>query len=201
MSEPQVTTLRHNPLNAVTATVERLTYAGGRTVIRKRLRRPIGASEGPWAASTDPRHWNYWRREVEVYRDDELRAQLKAAGLVLPEAEVVEDGGGALLMLEDVAGLAGTEFGVVEHGALARACGRWQGRAARERTSRGLTGEREWTSRGFLRAYSTTRVVPWELVDDDDAWRQPLIAETWPHNLRGRLAGVAGEPREPAEAG
>ncbi|MET7279416.1 aminoglycoside phosphotransferase [Kribbella sp. NPDC005582] len=198
MSEPEVTTLRHNPLNAVTETVERLTYADGRTAIRKRLRRPVGASEGPWAASTDPRHWNYWRREIEVYRDEELRAQLKAAGLVLPEAEVVEDGGGAVpkpegvagsgspeaevvdgggavLMLEDVAGLPGTEFGFAEHGALARACGRWQARAS---------GEREWTSRGFLRTYSTTRVVPWELVDDDDAWRQPLIAETWPPGLR-----------------
>jgi len=175
MSDPEVTTLRHNPLNAVTETVERLTYADGRTAIRKRLRPPVGAGEGPWAASTDPRHWNYWRREIEVYRDDELRAHLKAAGLVLPEAEVVEDSDGAVLMLEDVAGLAGTEFGLAEHGELARACGRWQARPA---------GERAWTSQGFLRAYSTTREVPWELVDDDAAWRQPLIAETWPPGLR-----------------
>ncbi|MFF1821427.1 hypothetical protein ACFVWG_29260 [Kribbella sp. NPDC058245] len=26
--------------------------------------------------------------------------------------------------------------------------------------------------------------MPWELVDDDDAWQQPLIAETWPAGLR-----------------
>ncbi len=175
MSQPHATTLRHNPLNAVTETVERLTYADGRTAIRKRLRRPVEVSGDPWGASQDPRHWNYWRREVEVYRDEELREQLAAAGLVLPDAEVAEDDGGAVLMLEDVTGLAGTEFGLAEHGALAQACGRWQAQAA---------GEREWTSRGFLREYSTTRQVPWELVDDDDAWRQPLIAETWPVGLR-----------------
>ncbi|MFB6719499.1 aminoglycoside phosphotransferase family protein [Kribbella sp. NPDC056345] len=185
MSQPQATTLRHNPLNAVTETVERLTYADGRTAIRKRLRRPVEASGDPWGASQDPRHWNYWRREVEVYRDEALREQLATAGLVLPDAEVVEADSGAVLMLEDVTGLAGTDFGLAEHAALARACGRWQARAAGERdsTSR-AAGEREWTSRGFLREYSTTREVPWELVDEDDAWRQPLIAETWPVGLR-----------------
>ncbi|HEY4571318.1 MAG TPA: hypothetical protein VIH10_17735 [Kribbella sp.] len=83
------TTLRHNPLNAVTATVERVTYSDGRTAVRKELRKPVD-STGPWAASTDPRHWNYWRRELEVYQDDELRSQLADAGLVLPQAEIVE---------------------------------------------------------------------------------------------------------------
>ncbi|MFI5729342.1 aminoglycoside phosphotransferase [Kribbella sp. NPDC051587] len=173
MTVPEV--LRHNPLNAVTETVERLTSADGRTVVRKRLRRPVEVSADPWAASVDPRHWNYWRREVEVYRDDELRSELAAAGLVLPGAEVIEDDGGAELVMEDVTGLAGTDFGLAEHGELARACGRWQARPGQDR---------EWTSRGFLRDYSTTRVVPWDLVDDDDAWRQPLIAETWPTGLQ-----------------
>jgi hypothetical protein len=59
-------------LNAVTATVERIADAEGRMLIRKELREPVDA-EGPWAASTDLRHWNYWRRELEVYQDDELR--------------------------------------------------------------------------------------------------------------------------------
>jgi hypothetical protein len=54
-------------LNAVTATVERLTDADGHTLIRKVLQQPTVA-EGPWMASDDPRHWNYWRGELEVYR-------------------------------------------------------------------------------------------------------------------------------------
>ncbi|WP_233712172.1 aminoglycoside phosphotransferase family protein [Kribbella turkmenica] len=167
-------TLRHNPLNAVTATVERVTYADGRTLVRKVLQKPV-SSTGPWAASEEPRHWNYWRREVEVYRDDELRKQLADAGLVLPAAGVVEHADGATITMEDIHGAPGTEFSLAEHAALARACGRWQARPA---------GDRSWTSTGFLRDYSTTRDVPWDLVDDDTAWRQPLVVETWPPGLR-----------------
>jgi hypothetical protein len=166
--------LRHNPLNAVTANVERVTYADGRTAVRKELRRPSNSS-GPWAASTDPRHWNYWRRELEVYRDDELREQLADAGLVLPAAQVDEQPDGAVLLMDDIAGTPGTHFSLAEHAALARACGRWQARPA---------PERPWTSTGFLRDYSTTRDVPWQLMTDDAAWQQPLIRETWPTELR-----------------
>ena len=46
MTEVGTTTLRHNPLNAVTANVERVTYADGRTAVRKELRRPADSS-GP----------------------------------------------------------------------------------------------------------------------------------------------------------
>jgi hypothetical protein len=172
-------TLRHNPLNAVTATVERITADDGTTHIRKELSEPgaseAGPAEEPWAASSDPRHWNYWRREVEVYQDAEFRTQLEGTGLVLPEAEVEDYAGGAVLYLEDIAGRPGMEFALEDHAALARACGRWQARPA---------PARPWTSVGFLRDYSTTRGVPWELLDDDDAWRQPLIADTWPVGLR-----------------
>ncbi len=180
MTEVGTTSLRHNPLNAVTANVERVTYADGRTAVRKELRRP-GDSAGPWAASTDPRHWNYWRREVEVYRDDELREQLADAGLVLPAAQVDERPDGAVLLMDDIAGTPGTHFSLAEHAALARACGRWQARPA---------PERPWTSTGFLRDYSTTRDVPWQLMTDDAAWQQPLIRETWPAELREAWTGL-----------
>jgi hypothetical protein len=179
-------TLRHNPLNAVTAAVERLTGADGRTVIRKELREPQEVA-GAWAASNDPRHWNYWRREVEVYRDEELRRQVQEAGLVLPEAEVEEHDGGAVLYLEDVAGTPGMEFGLDDHAALARAVGRWQARPA---------PEVPWTSVGFLRDYSTTREVPWELLDDDRAWEQPLIADNWPSGLRAAWAEIIAHRNE-----
>ncbi|TCC27399.1 aminoglycoside phosphotransferase [Kribbella speibonae] len=180
MTEVGTTTLRHNPLNAVTANVERVTYADGRTAVRKELRRPSDSS-GPWAASTEPRHWNYWRRELEVYRDDELRDQLADAGLVLPAAEVDERPDSAVLLMDDIAGTPGTHFSLAEHAALARACGRWQARPA---------PERPWTSTGFLRDYSTTRDVPWQLMTDDAAWRQPLIRETWPAELREAWTGL-----------
>ncbi|MGW5193934.1 aminoglycoside phosphotransferase [Kribbella sp. NPDC004138] len=180
MTEVGTTTLRHNPLNAVTANVERVTYADGRTAVRKELRRPADSS-GPWAASTDPRHWNYWRRELEVYRDDELREQLADAGLVLPAAQTEDQQDGAVLLMDDIDGTPGTHFSLAEHAALARACGRWQARPA---------PERPWTSIGFLRDYSTTRDVPWHLMTDDAAWQQPLIRETWPAGLREAWTGL-----------
>jgi hypothetical protein len=174
MTEVGTTALRHNPLNSVTATVERVTYDDGRTAVRKVLQQPID-STGPWAASDDPRHWNYWRREVEVYQDDELRKRLTDAGLILPAAQVAEQPGGAVLLMEDIDGTPGTHFSLAEHAALARACGRWQAVP---------TSERSWTSIGFLRDYSTTRDVPWHLMTDEAAWQQPLIRETWPAELR-----------------
>ncbi|MEU8225780.1 aminoglycoside phosphotransferase [Kribbella sp. NPDC048915] len=180
MTEVGTTTLRHNPLNAVTATVERVTYADGRTAVRKELKKPT-ETEGPWAASTDPRHWNYWRRELEVYRDDELRAQLAGTGLILPAAQVDEGPDGGVLLMDDIDGTPGTHFSLAEHAALARACGRWQARPA---------PERPWTSTGFLRDYSTTRAVPWDLMTDDAAWQQPLIRETWPVELREAWTGL-----------
>jgi hypothetical protein len=200
------TTLRHNPLNAVTASVERLTYADGRTVIRKELNEPRD-STGPWAASADPRHWNYWRRELDVYQDKDLHQQLKDAGIAIPEAEIEEyDGsagrggpgvgdagrggpgaGGAVLYLEDVVGRLGPEFELADHAALARVCGRWQARPA---------PERGWTSVGFLREYSTTREVPWEMLDDDEAWERPLVADHWPHDLRGKWTTLVAHRNE-----
>ena len=77
-------TLRHNPLNAVTASVERVHRADGSTVVRKELRRPAATDTGPWAGSDDPRHWNYWRREAEVYASAKVRAGLRDTGLDLP---------------------------------------------------------------------------------------------------------------------
>jgi hypothetical protein len=157
--------------------VERVRTAAGSRV-RKELRRADLADQAGaahWASSTDPRHWNYWRREAEVYRDEQLRTSLVGTGLGLAGAEVVEHEDGASLWLEDVVGTAGPGFSVEDHVAAAVAIGRWQGQPATPRP---------WQSRRFLREYSTSR--PWDLavVDDDGAWAQPLIRDTWPGGLR-----------------
>ncbi|WP_218974643.1 aminoglycoside phosphotransferase [Streptomyces sp. NP160] len=176
--------LRHNPLNEVTASVERVALADGRTLVRKQLRAPAAgspSSSGPWAASDDPRHWNSWRREADVHRDHALRSSLHGTGLDLPACQVEEVDGGAVLWMEDVEGVAGEHFDLADHAALAAGLGRWQAQGPLEAP---------WTSRAFLRAYSGSRRVPWELVDDDDAWRQPPVRDTWPSSLRagwGRL--------------
>lgn len=173
-------TLRHNPNNEVTAGVDRVTDPAGRTMIRKRLRPPApqtGAPQNPWSASLNPRHWNYWRREADVYQSGELRASLDRAGLGLPDSEVEEHADGVTLWLEDVAGVLGTGFGLADHVAVAEAAGRWQAQGPLDTP---------WSSERFLRTYSTRWANAYLLFDDDDAWAQPLIRDNWPDGLRER---------------
>lgn len=166
--------LPHNQRNEVVAGVERLVDATGASVARKELARPDADGTGQWAASTDPRHWNYWHREADVYLDDELRRGLDDAGLGLPAATVTETDDGVVLVLEDLAGTPGPAFTLDDHAAFASACGRWQASGPLDRP---------WASRGFVRAYSSAWQVPWHLVDDA-AWRLPLVRETLPARLR-----------------
>jgi len=172
-------TLRHNPLNAVTAVVERVTDSSGQALIRKELRRPdpslINGTPEPWAASTNLEHWNYWRREADAYLSEPLREGLQAAGLDMPNADVEETDTGVVLCLEDVAGIPGTEFSLDDHTALAAALGR--------RQAQGPLRE-PWASRRFLREYSNSKPARYELVEDDAAWQQPLIVNCWPAALR-----------------
>jgi len=171
-------TLRHNPLNAVTAIVERVTDPSGTTMVRKELRRPGPEDEpmaGSWAASTRPEHWNYWRREADAYLLPELRESLMAAGLDMPAAQVEEQDGGITLWLEDVIGTPGTDFSLDDHVVLAENLGRWQAQGPLQVP---------WASQRFLREYSGSRHSPLHLIDDEAVWRHPLIRETWPDGLR-----------------
>jgi hypothetical protein len=171
-------TLRFNPGNATTAVVERVVAADGSSRIHKSLRRPgVGPAGAPhWSSSADPTHWNYWRREAEVYADRRLRTSLEDTGLGLPLAEVQEHSEGASLWLEDVTGVAGTGFSLADHVATATALGRWQGRPGGPVPA--------WASQRFLRDYSTSRPADLSLVDDDAAWDQSLVRATWPGDLR-----------------
>lgn len=179
--------LRHNPLNEVTASVERVVLADGRSLVRKELRAPSPSSSstvprGLWGASDDPSHWNWWRREADVHRDAALRRSLRGTGLDLPGCEVEDVGTpvtGAVLWMEDVAGVPGERFDLADHAALAAGLGRWQAQGPLDAP---------WASRGFLREYSGSKRVPWQLLDDDAAWAQPLVRETWPGTLRAGWA-------------
>jgi hypothetical protein len=172
-------TLRHNPMSAVTAVVERVRDAYGHTFIRKELRRPDPSSTegtaGAWAASTDLEHWNYWRREADAYLSRPLRDGLQVAGLDIAKADVEETDTGVVLWLEDVAGTPGTEFSLADHAAVAAALGRWHAQGPLSET---------WASRRFLRDYSASKPASYELVEDDEAWQRPLIASCWPAALR-----------------
>jgi len=182
MPSQQHETLRYNSNNATTGLVERVHAADGSTRIHKQLRRVGTVTTAPahWASSATPSDWNYWAREAEVYTDPRLRASLTGTGLDLPTAEVLPGEETTDLWLEDVHGTAGADFTLADHIATAAGLGHWQARP--------LQPAPAWASRGFLRAYSTSRPGDFDLVGDsaaaDAAWAQPLIRDTWPPDLR-----------------
>jgi hypothetical protein len=163
--------LTHNPLNGVTGGVWRrgdVVYK----VLTRRRRAPAH-----WAASDDPRHWNYWKREALVYQTGLPGRLGLGAPRLLGSAESLE--GDIELRLENVQGAHGAALSVADLEVTARALGRSQAAAD-------LPVE-DWLSRGFLRAYSGSRLVNWALIDDHAAWAQPLVREHFSPSLRKGL--------------
>jgi hypothetical protein len=170
--------LPHNELNAVTTSVEKVETADGHQLVRKEIGRHKPGSADHWQASEDPRHWNWWRREADVYASQELRQSLVGTGLEIPTADIEvdpADPGHLTLWIEYVNGTPGTQFGLGDHQALARGLGRWQAAPP---------PDEPWASRGFIRAYSASKPAPYELVDDDRPWSEAIIRDCWPGSLR-----------------
>ncbi|HWS49413.1 MAG TPA: hypothetical protein VN241_00250 [Microbacterium sp.] len=178
MSSERRETLRFNPDNATTGIVERVFAADGSSRVHKQLRGAGTVTTAPthWHSSERSDAWNYWAREAEVYADPRLRRSLEGTGLDVPLAEVIPGPQATELWLEDVRGTPGVDFALADHVATAAALGRWQARPLEPRPA--------WASRGFLRAYSTSRPADFGVVDDHAAWEQPLIRDTWPAELR-----------------
>jgi hypothetical protein len=215
-----LTPLTHNPKNGVTAGVWAV-EAGERSAVLKVLTRTKEAT-GRWAASDDPRHWNYWRREADVYASGLARVW-EPYGIRAPRllACVERADGDVALWLERVRGEAATDWEVPRHVEHARRLGVAQGSlcagrgsldaagpgspdaagrgnpsaAGREgvRTARGnlrtapegpRTVDEPWLSHRFLRQYVGSNTLGQELLDDDEAWRRPLVRDNFPDGLR-----------------
>lgn len=167
--------LVHNPRNGVTAGVWRV-VAGDRSAVLKVLTRAKEAT-GRWAASDDPRHWNYWRREADVYASG-LAQVWQAYGIRAPRllAGVERPDGDVALWLEDVPGEPATAWPLTRHLEHARRLGAAQG-AVRPQ-------DEPWLSHRFLRQYTGSNTLGQELLDDDEAWQQPLVRDHSPDGLR-----------------
>ena len=163
--------LTHNPLNGVTAGV----WREGETVRKVLTRRRDAPAH--WAASEDPRHWNYWRREALVYESG-LPERLGLGAPRLLDLSETPDGDLAL-QLEHVDGRHGAALTLDDLEAAALALGRAQGRPD--------LPDEPWLSRSFLRTHSGTRPADWALLHDDAAWAQPRIREHFPPDLRAGL--------------
>lgn len=167
--------LTHNPKNGVTAGVWTVT-AGDRTAVLKVLTRTKEAT-GRWAASDDPRHWNYWLREANVY-DSGLARTWQSYGIRAPRllASVERADGDVALWLEQVRGEPGTAWPLARHIEHARRLGAAQGATP--------AFDEPWLSRRFLRQYVGSNTRGEELLDDDEAWQQPLVRDHFPAGLR-----------------
>lgn len=179
--------LLHNAKNAVTAGIERVPYADG-TAVRKVLNaRNTPRTPPEWRASRDPEHWNYWRREYEVYAS-EINAWLAGTGVRLPQLLNLEtpDEETAVLLLEDVDGRTGAALELSDYVDICAAWGRAQ--ACLSRLPQVL--RKPWVSRRFVRQYTDSKPVDYSLLDRDQAWRAPLIQDTWPAGLRRQLQAL-----------
>ncbi|MET9390617.1 aminoglycoside phosphotransferase [Streptomyces sp. NPDC006624] len=168
--------LTHNPRNGVTAGVWRVTGAGRSAVLKVLTRTKESAVS--WAASNDPRHWNFWRREAYVYRSG-LAGVWQRHGIRAPRLlECVErPDGDVALWLEDVPGEPATAWPLERHVEYARRLGAAQGAV-------GAGEDHPWLSHRFLRDYTADRAPGQDLLADDGAWQHPLIRSHFPPGLR-----------------
>ncbi|MET8835642.1 phosphotransferase [Micromonospora sp. NPDC004540] len=182
--------LTHNPLNGVTGGIWR-TRRDGRPAVLK-LITPPGGDAGPahWAASAEPGHWNYWRREVEAYRSGLATTAWASAGLAGPAVLAVEErpDGPVALWLAEADGQPGTDGTVGDFAELARRLGvahaDWLGRT-------GELSRYDWLARDWLRDYTLSRPVT-----EPVAWDHPAAVAAWPTPLRAALRRLWERRRE-----
>ncbi|MFE0471754.1 aminoglycoside phosphotransferase [Streptomyces sp. NPDC058947] len=173
--------LPYDPRNGVTAGVWRVT-GGGRTAVLKVLTRTKETGVA-WAASNDPRHGSFWRREAYVHRSGLARVW-EAHGIRAPRLlECVErPDGDVALWLEDVPGTPATAWSPDRHVEHVHRLGRAQGAV-------GAGEDHPWLSERFLRDHTAgDDTTGADHPDHDEAWRHPLVRRHFPPGLRADLA-------------
>jgi hypothetical protein len=184
-----VSELPHSSRSGVTLGVWRVAV-GDRTAVVKVL--SDGYADPAWRGSRDPTQPWYWRRELHVY-DRGVPVPYTDAGIRAPDLlEIVDRGDGTIaLWLEAVHGIAGADWSVADLADGAERLGRAQGPYLVDRP---LPTE-SWWCRQFVGRYLRTfdPDVDYRLLDDDDAWATPVIADIVDPALRPAVRRLVAE--------